>query len=142
MNKDFTKLPDNLPQPEDDGAARHLLGRKIPNIILPSTKDSFLDLSNIDRKYGVLYFFPLMIRPENNLPSGWNEIPGARGCTPQNIAFSEHIETLEKLGAIPIGISSQSIYELEQLSTLRKFSQTLLSDNKLVLQKKTQYSNI
>jgi len=136
MNKDFTKLPDNLPQPEDDGAAGHLLGRKIPNIILPSTKDSFFDLSSMDRKYSILYFFPMMIMPENNLPSGWNDIPGARGCTPQNISFSEHIEALEKFDAMPIGISSQSIYELEQLSTLRKFSQTLLSDNKLVLQKK------
>jgi len=131
-----TKLPDNLPQPEDDGAAGHLLGRKIPNIILPSTKDSFLDLSNINRKYVILYFFPMMIIPENNLPSGWNEIPGARGCTPQNISFSEHTKVLEKFDAISVGISSQLIYELEQLSTLRNFSQTLLSDNKLVLQKK------
>ena len=47
MSEDFTKLPENLLKPEDDGSTNHLLGRNIPNIILPSTKDSFFDLSNI-----------------------------------------------------------------------------------------------
>ena len=41
MSEDFTILPDNLPQPFDDGSANHLLGRQIPDVILPSTKNSF-----------------------------------------------------------------------------------------------------
>jgi len=136
MSEDLTKLPWNLPQPKDDGTTNHLLGRNIPDIILPSTKDSFLDLSNINRKYGILYFFPMMAMPEKDLPSGWNEIPGARGCTPQNISFSKHNVELEKFDAISIGISSQPIYELEQLYSLRKLSQILVSDNKLEFQKR------
>ena len=51
MSEDFTILPDNLPKPYDDGSANHLLGRQIPDVILPSTKNSFFDLSNIDKKY-------------------------------------------------------------------------------------------
>jgi len=95
MSEDFTILPDNLPQPYDDGSANHLLGRQIPDVILPSTKNSFLDLSNIDKKYCILYFFPMMAMPEKDLPVGWNEIPGARGCTPQNISFGKHYPHLE-----------------------------------------------
>jgi len=136
MNDEFTKLPDNLPVPENDGTANHLLGRQIPDIILPSTKDSFFDLSNIDKQYGILYFFPMMTIPGKDLPLDWNDIPGARGCTPQNISFSENNTTLEEFDAISIGISSQPIYDLEQLSSIRKLSQILVSDSKLEFQKR------
>jgi len=136
MNDEFTKLPDNLPIPENDGTANHLLGRQIPDIILPSTKDSFFDLSNIDKQYGILYFFPMMTIPGKDLPINWNDIPGARGCTPQNISFSENNTTLEEFDAISIGISSQPIYDLEQLVSKRKLSQILVSDSKLEFQKR------
>ncbi len=136
MSEDLTILPDNLPKPYDDGSTNHLLGRQIPDIILPSTKDSFFDLSNIDKQYGILYFFPMMTIPGKDLPLNWNDIPGARGCTPQNISFSENNTTLEEFDAISIGISSQPIYELEQLSSLRGLSQILVSDTKLEFQKR------
>jgi peroxiredoxin len=136
MSDELTKLPNDLPIPENDGKANSLLGRTIPSIILPSTKDSFLDLSIINKQYGILYFFPSMNMPGKSLPSGWNDIPGARGCTPQNISFSTNNTSLEKFDAVLIGISSQPIYELEQLSSLRKFSQTLVSDSKLEFQRK------
>ena len=136
MNEDYSTLPDNLPQPYDDGSTNHLLGRQIPSLILPSTKDSFFDLSNIPQKYGILYFFPMMGIPDKDLPLGWNGIPGARGCTPQNISITKHMVELEKHDAMPIGISSQPIADLEQLSSLRNFSQILISDNKLEFQKK------
>ncbi len=136
MSEDFTILPDNLPQPYDDGSTNHLLGRQIPDVILPSTKNSFLDLSNIDKKYCILYFFPMMAMPEKDLPVGWNEIPGARGCTPQNISFGEHNDDLQKYDAMAIGISSQPIYELEQLSSLRGLSHVLVSDTKLEFQRR------
>ena len=136
MNDKFTKLPQDLPVPKNDGKASHLLGRKIPNIILPSTKNNFFNLSAIGKKYGILYFFPMMSMSEKELPSGWNDIPGARGCTPQNISITKHVVELEKHDAMPIGISSQPIAELEQLSSERNFSQILVSDNKLEFQKK------
>ncbi len=136
MSDEFTKLPTYLPIPEDDGKTNSLLGRTIPSVILPSTKDSFLDLSKINKQYGILYFFPSMNIPGKSLPSGWNDIPGARGCTPQNISFNTNNTSLEKFDAISIGISSQPIYELEQLSSLRKFSQILVSDSKLEFQRR------
>ena len=73
---------------------------------------------------------------EKNLPSGWNEIPGARGCTPQNITINERREDLLKYDATPIGISTQPIDELSKLSAIREFSQVILSDNSLKFQEK------
>jgi len=141
MNDEFTKLPDNLPQPNDDSSCDHLLGRTIPNIILTSTK-GHVELFRINTQYMVLYFFPMMALPEKSLPSGWNDIPGARGCTPQNIAINEHIKDLQKYNASPFGISTQSIDELTKLSLLRKFSQPLISDSGLIFQEKLSIPTI
>ncbi len=136
MDEDLTKLPDNLPQPNNDGASDHLFGMTIPTIKLPSTKDKLLDLSKINAHYIILYFFPMMSIPEKSLPSGWNDIPGARGCTPQNIIINEHIKELQKYDALIFGISTQSIGELTKLSLLRKLSQPLISDSSLMYQEK------
>ncbi len=48
----------------------------------------------------------MMVVPGKSLPTGWNNIPGARGCTPQNITINEHVDNLRKYGATPIGIST------------------------------------
>jgi len=137
MTEEFTKLPDGLPQPDDDEASDHLLGMIIPDIILPSTIDSALDFSKIYRCYKVLYFFPMIaIRGENEPSSGWNDIPGARGCTPQNISMSKYSDDLQKYDAISIGISTQPINELTKVSSLRKFVQPLVSDSDLEFQEK------
>ena len=37
MPEDPTQLPDDLPVPEDDGAADHLPGTRVPPVELPST---------------------------------------------------------------------------------------------------------
>jgi hypothetical protein len=34
---DPTQLPDDLPVPQDDGATRHLAGKRIPDIALAAT---------------------------------------------------------------------------------------------------------
>ena len=132
---DYTLFPEGLPVPEDDGKASHLLGRQIPEITMPSTKNNFFDFSAIDKKNTILYFFPMMGMPDRELPPGWNDIPGARGCTPQNISINKHLKDLEEHDAVPIGISTQPIADLEQLSSIRNLSQILVSDNNLEFQK-------
>jgi len=136
MNEDLTKLPDDLPQPENDGECDRLLGKMAPNILLPSTSGSSLDVCSIDTKFVIMYFFPMMAVPEKSLPTGWNDIPSARGCTSQNIAINDHKDDLSKYDATPIGISTQSIEELSKLSSMRGFSQAILSDNSLKFQEK------
>ena len=136
MNVDLTKLPYDLPQPIDDGSCNHLLGITISNSTLPSTKGDFLNICKIDTQFVILYFFPMIGISEKNIPSGWNSIPGARGCTPQNITISDHIDDLQDYDAIPIGVSTQPIDELSKISSIRGFSQIILSDNSLKLQQK------
>ena len=131
MNQDITNLPDNLPVPHDDGACNHLLGMMIPRVRLNSTKGRMLELASIDSEFLILYFFPMMFTSENLLPTNWNKIPGARGCTPQNMTINEYIDKIQYYKATIIGISTQSIEELTKISRKRKFSQTILSDTKL-----------
>ena len=134
MDENLAKLPEGLPQPKDDGASDHLLGMIVPSITLRSSIRDSLDVSKVKSKFVILYFFPMMAVPEKRLPSRWNDIEGARGCTPQNITINEHKDDLLKYDATSIGISTQPIDELTKLSSLRKFSQPILSDNSLKFQ--------
>ena len=133
MNRDITKLPDNLPVPHDDGACNHLLGMMVPKVRLNSTKARMLELSSIDSEFLILYFFPMMFTSENLLPINWNKIPGARGCTPQNITVNNNIDKILYYKATIIGISTQPIEELTKISRKRKFTQIILSDPELKL---------
>lgn len=112
-------------------------GMTIPKMALPSTKNPLLDLLEIDSHFKVLYFFPMIAVPGEVAPlSEWDEIPGARGCTPQNISMSKHNYDLQKYGATSIGISTQSIKELTKVSSIRGFLQPLVSDGNLEFQEK------
>lgn len=53
------------------------------------------------------------------LPEGWDQIPGARGCTPQNLAYRDHYEQLQELGVQVFGLSTQATdYQQEMASRL------------------------
>ena len=38
----------------------------------------------------------------------WDDIPGARGCTPQSLAFRDHYDKIRSLHAEVFGLSVQS----------------------------------
>ena len=52
---DLTKLPDNLPVPDDDGACNHLTNFTIPPISLPNKDGNLLRLNRLDTFRIVLY---------------------------------------------------------------------------------------
>jgi peroxiredoxin len=108
MNNDpSSQLPSGLPAPLDDGACRHLLGALLPDVPLASTSEQFIKLRQLSG-LTVIYVYPLTARPGVALPSGWDEIPGARGCTPESCAFRDHHDEFRKLGAKIYGLSAQS----------------------------------
>ncbi len=74
-------LPTDLPAPVDDGAARHLSGRALPPLELPATDGSTVRLDRVARGRWVLFVYPLTGEPGLDVPRGWDEIPGARGCS-------------------------------------------------------------
>ena len=83
----LSDLPKDLPVPIDDGACHHLLGQSLPSITLSSTQGGYVNLSAITGRV-VIYCYPMTGKPGISLPDGWDEIPGARGCTPQSCASS------------------------------------------------------
>ena len=96
-----------IPPPVDDGGAAHLLGLRMPPVVLPSTAGGAVDVGTL-AGLGVLYFYPRTGRPDEPLPEGWDGIPGARGCTPQSCAFRDHFAQLRALGVEHLyGISAQ-----------------------------------
>jgi len=112
-------LPANLPRPKDDGGARHLKGMAIPDLELPSTANRRVNLSTISAPRLVLYAYPMTGQPGKALPEGWDDIPGARGCTPETCGFRDHHKELAKLHAEVFGISTQSTaYQQEMVARL------------------------
>lgn len=123
-------LPGNRPVPEDDGACDHLLGLRIPSVPLPSTAGGTVDLSGLPGTT-VVYCYPRTGRPGEPLPVGWDEIPGARGCTAQSCAFRDYSQELLALGARVYGLSTQDTgYQREAVERLR-LPFALLSDAEL-----------
>ena len=108
MTYDPTVLPANLPVPEDDGAADHLEGAAIPSLRLETTAGE-LDLAELADGLLVLYVYPRTGRPGVEPPRGWDETPGARGCTPQSCGYRDHGAELRDLGATVVGLSAQTI---------------------------------
>jgi peroxiredoxin len=104
---DPTFLPPGIPAPQDDGAARHLTGMKLPDLALPATQRGAFNLSVIAGRT-VLYLYPRTGVPGVDLPPGWDDIPGARGCTPQSCGFRDHFAELKTLGVDHVfGLSTQ-----------------------------------
>jgi len=112
-------LPPNLPVPKDDGGARHLTGMSLPDLELPSTANRKVNLSKVTAPRIVVYAYPMTGRPDRKLPQGWDDIPGARGCTPETCGFRDHHKDLAKLRAEVFGVSTQSTeYQQEMVKRL------------------------
>ena len=134
MSSDFSRLPVGLPEPVDDGAARHLEGLPLPSVVLAATDGTGVNLARLKRR-SVIYIYPMTGRPDVALPPSWDSIPGARGCTPQSCGFRDHHAALGALDACVFGVSVQSPeYQREARDRLRLPFQ-LLSDSTLLLKR-------
>jgi peroxiredoxin len=126
---DYMSLPSDLPVPEDDGAADHLPGTAMPHLTLPATDGSEVTLDELDPGRTVIYIYPLSGRPGVDLPTGWNDIPGARGCTPEACGFRDHFAELHDAGAANVhGLSSQSTDYQAELAERLALPFAILSD--------------
>lgn len=124
------QLPENLPVPIDDGACDHLPGMRLPSVPLQSTAGGLVDLAGRPGRI-VVYCYPRTGRPDEDPPPGWNDTPGARGCTPQSCAFRDHYGELRSLGAEVFGLSAQTTeYQREAVERLG-LPFALLSDDGL-----------
>lgn len=126
-------LPPNIPVPQDDGAAAHLTGLAMPDIALPATEGAPVNLSTLKGRT-VVYIYPRTGVPGVDLPPGWNEIPGARGCTPQSCSFRDHFGELKRLGVAQLyGLSTQDTVYQQEAATRLHLPFAILSDERLAL---------
>ena len=129
---DLYSLPKDLPVPVDDGAARHLPHAMVPPIALPSTR--FRDVVLADesqRGRVVVYAYPRTGEPDKDLPPGWDAVPGARGCTPQNCGFRDLHAELTAFGVTVYGLSTQTTAYQQEMANRLHLPFAVLSDSAL-----------
>lgn len=117
---DYSTLPDDLPAPQDDGAADHLPGLPMPELSLRTSDGRTVDLGALGPGRTIVYLYPRTGQPGVELPQGWNAIPGARGCTPESCGFRDHFADLQATGVTAVwGLSSQDPdYQAEAVERL------------------------
>ena len=126
-------LPPNIPVPQDDGAAKHLAGMKLPDIALPATDGKSVNLSKLKGRT-LVYIYPRTGVPGIDPPTGWDQIPGARGCTPQSCSFRDHFGELKRLSVTQLfGLSTQDTAYQQEAATRLHLPFAILSDEKLTL---------
>ena len=120
MSHDVYSLPADLPVPEDDGGADHLTGLELPDLVLESS----MGLVNV-RDFDVIYVYPRSGKPGVPLLPGWDETPGARGCTPQSCAFRD---LYPELGVPVAGLSAQPLEDQLEFAKRNHMPFPVLSD--------------
>lgn len=129
MDQSYETLPADLPVPIDDGAAGHLIGRRLPDVSLAATDGGRVSLAKLPGRT-IAYAYPRTGEPGRpNLVPDWDTIPGARGCTPQSCGFRDRHAEFKTRGVAQVhGLSTQtSTFQREAAERLH-LPFTLLSD--------------
>lgn len=91
-------------------------GSKAPQFTLPDKDGNPVSLSDFFGKKVVLYFYP-----KDNTP----------GCTRQACAFAERLADFDRLGAVVIGVSKDSVASHQRFAQKHNLPFLLLSDPEL-----------
>lgn len=130
---DFLKLPDGLPVPEDDGACKHLPGKDLPGLALRSTSGREVRVDQASQNRSVFFFYPRTGRPGQPIPPTWDQIPGARGCTPHSCGYRDRFGEFRQRGIDVYGVSSQDTEYQRELVRRTKLPYEILSDEQFRL---------
>lgn len=90
------------------------VGNEAPDFRLPDQHDKETSLKQFRGKWVVLYFYP-----KDNTP----------GCTIEAIEFTKHLKSFEKLGAVILGASPDSVECHKNFIDDQKLKITLISDH-------------
>lgn len=132
MNQSNLLKPDwsKIPSPKKNASLEHLNNFLIPEIKLLSTSGDEVNLSKLVG-LSIIYVYPMTGQPNVALPKGWDEIPGARGCTPQSCSFRDNFLELKKINIKNIfGLSSQTTEYQREMAERLHLPYSVLSDEK------------
>ena len=129
----MSEFPDGIQVPHDDGAADHLPGVPLPDLVLPASSGVEIKLSMLGHPRTVLYVYPGTGVPGQPAPDGWDAIPGARGCTAEACNFRDRFDQLAASGADVLGLSGQSMQFQQEAAQRLQLPFPLLVDPLLAL---------
>ena len=111
---------------------RALVGRRLPAVSLLS--DSSVATDPVSPGWTVLFAFPGAFGPTDNPhPPGWNEIPGAAGCTIESTTYRDRFPAFAERGVTVHGLSTQRPDQLRAFAEHVSLPFPLLSDADLSL---------
>jgi len=80
----------------------------------------------------VVFAYPRTVRPKTApLVAKWDEIPGARGCTPQTCCFRDSFDAFRECDVHVFGLSTQSTSYQREMSTRLRLPFPVLADPQL-----------
>lgn len=105
-----------------------LTGQMLPSLALAATDGQAVDLATLTGR-SVVYAYPRTAEPDKASPDGWDEVPGAKGCTPQSCSFRDHAKELSAVGVDHLfGLSSQTTEYQKEAAERLHLPFALLSD--------------
>lgn len=113
--------------------ARRLTRTTLPDLAFASSAGEHARLLDLAAGTLVLYVHPRIDRPDEPAPPGWDEIPGARGCTAQSCGYRDLIADLAAAGADVAGLSGQSAAHQREAAERLRLPFPLLADPSLQL---------
>jgi DNA-binding HxlR family transcriptional regulator/peroxiredoxin len=116
----------------DAARMRALVGTRVPDLILPATSGDGLDVVDSDARATVLFTYPATGIP-GPLPEGWEDIPGAAGCTLENRLFRDRYRAFTETGVAVRGVSTQRSDEQRAFARIEEIPFPLLCDEDLHL---------
>jgi len=123
VQSDIYTLPPDLPVPESDGGAAHLAGMEIPALTLESS------LGPVKlRDFELIYIYPRTGRPGRDAAPGWDQIPGARGCTAEACAFRDAVSDFERLSMRVAGLSAQPLDDQQEFAKRDRIPFPVIAD--------------
>jgi peroxiredoxin len=109
-----------------------LEGQPLPDVRLPSTHGE-IDLRAVANGVVVVFVYPRTGVPDLKEVPGWNEIPGAVGCSAETCAFRDREHHISELGAQVMGLSAQPADEQREFALRERISYPLLNDSAFVV---------
>jgi len=104
-----------------------LVGTVVPDVRLPATVGD-----GVLSGPAVLFAYPATGTP-SPLPQGWEDVPGAAGCTLENRLFRDRWDSFRDVGVAVLGVSTQRPEEQRAFAALEGIPFPLLSDSGLQL---------